>query len=142
MDRAVKFKKGFGLVEALASMFILALLATAVMMMNYTNHQAALRIATRNEATTIGHRVLDSLQVLGISRVHSDTGTIRGDSTKTVGKSFDREYHWRATVDTITSTVGPAGLEVTSERAKKVDLEVKWKLGVHENLISLSTVVE
>jgi Tfp pilus assembly protein PilV len=142
MDSTVRYKKGFGLLEALASMFILALLATAVMVMNYTNHQAALRIATRNEATTIGHRVLDSLQTLGISRVQSGSGSVVGDSTKTVGKSFDRVYHWRATVTTITSTVGPAGLEVISDRAKKVDLEVKWKLGVHENLISLSTVVE
>lgn len=134
-------KSGFGLVEALASMFILAILFTGVMMMNYTNHQAALRIATRNEAVAVGQRVMDSLQALGVSQVTSANGVIIGDSTKTVGASFNREYRWSAIATDISSTVGPTGLEVTSVRAKKIDLTVKWTLGT-EHVITLNTVVE
>lgn len=142
MGSTMNSKMGFGLVEALASMFILALLATAVMTMNYTNHQAALRIATRNEATLVGQRVLDSLQALGVSRVKTDSATVRGDSTKTTGKAFNRAYIWTAVVTPITSSVGPAGLKVQSTRAMKVDLSVRWTLGNRENTINLTTVVE
>lgn len=135
-------QKGFGLLEALTSMFILALLATAVMTMNYTNHAAALRISTRNEATMIAQRVMDSLQVLGVSRVISGSGDIMGDSTKTSGAKFNRVYRWVATVEDVTTRTGPAGLEVISIRAKKVNLAVRWTLANRENTITLSTVVE
>lgn len=142
MGCAMNSQKGFGLLEALASMFILALLATAVMTMNYTNHQAALRISTRNEATLIAQRVMDSLQVLGVSRVRSDSLDVTGDSTKTVGAKFNRRYRWVARVEDVTTTTGPTGIEVTSIRAKKVNLTVRWTLANRENSITLTTVVE
>lgn len=138
----MKTRRGFGLVEALVAMIILALLFTGVMVMNYSNHKAALRIATRNQATNVGQRVLDSLQVLGLTMVQAGSGTVVGDSLRTVSGAFRYEYRWTATVDEMTTTVGPTGLEATTIRAKKVDLVVRWTLDSHENSISLSTVVE
>jgi len=139
---AFKLRKGFGLIEVMAAMIILALLFTAVMTINFSNHQAALRIATRNEAVTVGQRVLDSLQVLGVSRVTAGTGVVIGDSMKTVSDRFNRRYEWTSSVTDVFSTAGPTGLEVTSLRSRKVDLEVRWILSGHENRITLSTVVE
>ena len=135
-------KAGFGLVEALVAMVILALLFTGVMVMNYSNHRAALRIATRNQAIQVGQRVLDSLQVLGLVMVNDCSGEIVGDTLRTLKGSFRYRYRWSADVDTMLTTVGPAGLQSTSVRAKKVDLQVRWILDNHENTISLSTVVE
>ncbi len=140
-------KAGFGLVEALVAMVILALLFTGVMVMNYSNHRAALRIATRNQAIQVGQRVLDSLQVLGLVMVNNDSGEIVGDTLRTLKGSFCYRYRWRADVDTMLTTVGseelgPEKLKSTSVRAKKVDLQVRWTLDNHENTISLSTVVE
>lgn len=141
-NKKLAHKSGFGLVEVLASMFILALLFMGVTIMNYSNHQAALRIATRNEAMAIGQKVMDSLQTLGVSSVKTDTGVVDGDIMKTTGTGFNRQYRWYDTVFEITSTHGFDTDTVTMVRAKRVKLWVKWNLGTVENKINFETVVE
>jgi|GEM_PF-5440014 len=139
-------KSGFGLVEALASMVILALMFTAVMMLNYSNHQAAMRIATRNEAMQIGHRVIDSLQAEGLSAI--DTGTrvldIAGDTSRTTAAAFRHAFRCSLIVSNVGSVEGfGAGIPTADIiRAKKIDVYVKWTLSNHTNTINLNTVVE
>jgi Tfp pilus assembly protein PilV len=147
MDASMNLKRGFGLVEALVSMFILALLFTGVMMMNYTNHQAALRIATRNEATAIGQRLIDSLQSQGLANivVGSREITYKGDSTKTTGSAFTREYTCKINVSVDDTTFEGFGTSIPKAkilRAKKIMVDVTWNLGNQTNSINLSTVVQ
>jgi len=135
-------KSGFGLLESLVSMFVLALMFTAVCMVNISNHNAALRIATRNQATQIGQRVIDSLQSVGLSQVVDSTFTIRGDTLMTVGPAFSYAYTCRVLVTPDTSVQGVNGSPINIVRAKKIVLNVDWTLNGHTNTINLNSVVQ
>ena len=119
---------------------------SAVCMMNYSNHNAALRIATRTEATTIGNRVLDSLQTLGVERVVATASSspipYLGDTTKSFGTGKPRTYNVTVAVDTLLSSEGTIAVPVNHIRAKKVDISVAWKLGARTNSITINGVVE
>jgi len=139
-----KDSAGFGLIEALASMFILALMFTGVCMMNYSNHQAALRIATRTEAISIGNRVMDSLQALGVSQVDTvwKGDTVMGDTMKTTGSGFSHQYRVAFKGTQIIDSEGIVGHMRAHIRAVKVDDTVKWTLNDHENFIVLNGIVQ
>jgi type II secretory pathway pseudopilin PulG len=136
-------QKGFGLVEALASMVILALMFTAVMMLNFSNHQAAVRIANRNEAMQIGHRVIDSLQAQGLAALTVGTTTItkQGDTART-SVAFRQSYRCSTIVSSITTSEGFGPVATPIARAKKIVVFVKWTKGTYTSSINLNTVVE
>ena len=135
---------GFGLLEALVSMFVLALMFTAVCMMNYSNHNAALRIATRNEAVSFGNRLLDSLQTLGVSQVDTSLKTVTyiGDTNKTVGAGFTRQYLVSFKGTRLLDTEGIPGYQTVHVRAAQVNIGVTWILRNHKDSISISGVVQ
>ncbi|HSQ42767.1 MAG TPA: hypothetical protein VLM37_10850 [Fibrobacteraceae bacterium] len=140
-------KAGFGLMEALASIFILSLMFLAVSMLNFSNHNTVLRLATRNEATQVGQRILDSLQAVGISSVTGDTITVSGDTSRALKSTgtYTRKYVCEWTVKAIYSTgEGTVADPINSIiRAKKISLSVKWSLNHRDtNTINLSTVVQ
>lgn len=150
-------KQGFGLVEALAAMFILALMAAGVGIMNYTNHYTAMRIAARTEATQIGQSILDSLEVQGVANVVAgDTFNVQGQMNKarirngsnasSVTKNFSRTYRVQLAIDSVMHSEGVDGttpINLSHVRSRNISLKVMWTLNTRDtNFITLHSVVQ
>lgn len=150
MDAAVmkRTRGGFGLLEVVASMIILALMSTAIMYLQYGNRQAALRIQARNEATEIGQNVIDSLSALTLAQVQpiSDREVLSNERNLATGGTMRKRYVVNVTVQAQTAgetvTIDGHTYGGTVETSKEILVDVMFLMGTTPHHINLSAVVK
>jgi type II secretory pathway pseudopilin PulG len=71
LGKALKRRKGFGIVEVLVSAAVLGFLYLAVMQLQLGNRQTLQRIRGRDGAVEVAQLVLDSLQAVGAAAIES-----------------------------------------------------------------------
>jgi prepilin-type N-terminal cleavage/methylation domain-containing protein len=155
MDRHVietakrqKSKQGFGIMEVVVSMVIMALMASAVMYMQYWNRVAALRIQTRNEATQIAQNYLDSLRAQGLASVVAiPHDTVFGSVRNLMGGASVRTKYVVvvSVADQMTSNpinVSGTSYTATHSYSKQLNVDVSWVLNKGTYHIKLAGVVE
>lgn len=150
MDAAVmkRTRGGFGLLEVVASMIILALMSTAIMYLQYGNRQAALRIQARNEANEVAQNILDSLSALSLAQVIPFTRPIDGNMRNLATGTMTRRRY----IVTVTTpqdqtagdlvTVGSASYGGAVVTGKQVLVDVEFDMGGTKHHINLSGVVK
>lgn len=67
LGKALKRRKGFGIVEVLVSAIVLGFLYLALLNLQVGNRKALLRIRGRDAAVEVAQQVLDSLQANGVT---------------------------------------------------------------------------
>ena len=144
--KTLKSKQGFGIMEIVASMVILAFMFLAVMQMHYVNRVAVIRIQNRNEATQIAKQVADSLSALGIASVGPISNLVVTGSSRAVSinTSDTPSYRVNVTVDTIFATEqGGTGYSFDHQISKRINVTVTWDYTTAApHSISYATVVE
>lgn len=146
MDGSLKNCKraGFGLVEVLASMIIMALMFSAVNLLQKNNYNTALRLQTRNEATQIAQNVLSGLQAVGVNSVRavSDSVVFGSMYRMNTGEQIRRQYRVTVELEPHAITDVTAHGSFVHIYAKSVSVKVNWLLGNHEAEIQLNSVVQ
>ena len=165
MEKNLKNKKGFGIVEVLVSAVVRGLLYMAVRHMQTGNREALLRIRGRDGAIEVAQQVLDSLNRMGLASIPDPTSAGSGDEHVKDGnyvwpwdpiqRSWDRGDKvggGKATINyTPTVTVSPtteytatnvSNLESVSHvYAKQVNVQVSWQFKGSTQSINMSTVI-
>lgn len=113
LGKALKRRKGFGIVEVLVSAAVLGFLYLAVMQLQLGNRQAALRIRGRDGAVEVAQHVLDSLQALGASGVKSHSNP----TSDTTYRGLDYVRTW--------TRQSRLGANVTSSLVYSTEITVK-----------------
>lgn len=145
----VRRKAGFGLLEVVASMIIMALMSTSIMYLHYANRGIALRIQARNEATEIGMNILDSLSALSIHQVEPISNRVVMGSVRNLATGSTTARPYIVNVSTVDHTVSN---QVTINSAnygsnavlisREILVDVGFNLGDGNFHIKLSGVVK
>lgn len=167
MDRIMKNKKGFGIMEVLISAVVLGLLYMAVLHMQTGNYEALLRIRGRDGAIEVAQQVIDSLNRIGIASIPDPTNHAEGDEgtideannlvleLPKISRSWDRnekvgggkstiEYEPVLTVSPTTDYTATSESNLESVRhtyAKQVNVQVSWRFKGSTQSINMSTVI-
>lgn len=167
MDRIMKNKKGFGIMEVLISAVVLGLLYMAVLHMQTGNYEALLRIRGRDGAIEVAQQVIDSLNRIGIASIPDPTNHAEGDEgtideannlvleLPKISRSWDRgekvgggkstiEYEPVLTVSPTTDYTATSESNLESVRhtyAKQVNVQVSWQFKGSTQSINMSTVI-
>lgn len=142
-------KAGFGLLEVVASMIIMALMSTSIMYLHYANRGIALRIQARNEATEIGMNILDSLSALSIHQVEPITDRVVMGSVRNLATGSTTARPYTVNVTTVDHTVSNQ-VSINSANygsnavliSREILVDVGFKLGDGNFHIKLSGVVK
>ena len=155
MEKVLKNKKGFGIMEVLLSAFILGLLYMAILHMQTGNRETLIRIRGRDGAVEVAQQVLDSLNRVGISSIPSK---IDGDTSfvmDRIVRSWDRgskvggghssiEYTPTVTVSPTNDYVAESASNyesVSHVYAKQVNVKVSWNFKGSTQSIDMSAVI-
>ena len=124
--------RGFSLIEALVSIVIVGLMATAVSRAIVDSRVALSNDEARNQANYKASRVIDSLRAMGVSGV--------SDTTKAAVVCADSRDHVAFACTTNVSTLGTA----TSGRpaTKRVAVDVHWKIRKAPHSVHVEGVIE
>ncbi|MBP5188976.1 MAG: type II secretion system protein [Fibrobacterales bacterium] len=124
--------RGFSLIEALVSIVIVGLMATAVSRAIVDSRVALSNDEARNQANYKASRVIDSLRAMGVSGV--------SDTTKAAVVCADSRDHVAFACTTNVSTLGTA----TSGRpaSKRVAVDVHWKIRKAPHSVHVEGVIE
>lgn len=167
MDRIMKNKKGFGIMEVLISAVVLGLLYMAVLHMQTGNYEALLRIRGRDGAIEVAQQVIDSLNRIGIASIPDPTNHAEGDEgtideannlvleLPKISRTWDRgekvgggkstiEYEPVLTVSPTTDYTATSESNLESVRhtyAKQVNVQVSWQFKGSTQSINMSTVI-
>lgn len=170
MDRIMKNKKGFGIMEVLISAVVLGFLYMALLHLQTGNHETMLRIRGRDGAIEVAQQVIDSLNRIGIASIPDEQSPTPADGdvdnkidddgnyVRTLPKVFrtwDRgemvggghsTIEYTPTVTIMPTTAYRATSESNLEEvshvyAKQVNVEVSWKFKGTEQSINMSTVI-
>ena len=79
MDRIMKNKKGFGIMEVLISAVVLGFLYMALLHLQTGNHETMLRIRGRDGAIEVAQQVIDSLNRIGIASIPDNQSPTPGE---------------------------------------------------------------
>lgn len=153
MRNLLRNKRGIGIAEILVASLVLGFMFTALLQLQKSNRYALLQIRSRDGATAVAQDVMDSLSAIGISSLNgvgedneiklkktrkweSQPGavpyTIKVDYDVTVKVSGEDLYH-----NTETSKFET----IENVFAKKIDVNVAWKLGGNTQSINVSGVL-
>ena len=124
--------RGFSLIEALVSIVIVGLMATAVSRAIVDSRVALSNDEARNQANYKASRVIDSLRAMGVSGV--------SDTTKSAVVCADSRDQVAFACTTNVSTLGTA----TSGRpaSKRVAVDVHWKIRKAPHSVHVEGVIE
>ena len=89
LGKALKRRKGFGIVEVLVSAAVLGFLYLALMNLQLGNRQTLLRIRGRDAAVEVAQQVLDSLQANGVNALPA-----ADDGNPVIVDGLDYERTW------------------------------------------------
>ena len=148
MDSSIKLKLGFGLLEIVVSMIVLALVSTSIMMLHYGNRMASLRIQMRNEATEIGQNILDSMSAHALSKLTPIVNLqVQGNERHLgTGAKTKRIYTVNASIvpHTVNQAVTIDGVSYGHEVNTRSEIVVKVSFPVANSTqsVELSTVVK
>lgn len=169
MDRIIKNKKGFGIMEVLVSAVVLGFLYMALLHLQTGNHEAMLRIRGRDGAIEVAQQVIDEMNRMGIASipdsanhpsdldgtVDNATGsyTFKWEKLKSkISRTWDRADNGKSTIeyDPEVTVSPPVSYTVTDSSnfdkvshvyAKQVNVRVSWKFKGAEQSINMSTVI-
>ena len=170
MDKLLKNKKGFGIMEVLVAALVLGILYTAVLNLQTGNRETLIRIRGRDGAIEVAQQVIDEMNRMGIASIPdalnhpAELGTVdeaTGNYTfkwddftnSTISRSWDRGVGGgKSTIQyTSTVTVSPttdytatneSNLEIVSHvYAKQVNVQVSWQFKGSTQSINMSTVI-
>ena len=79
MEKFLKNKQGFGLVEVLIAAAVLGFMYMAILNLQGGNRDALLRIRGRDGATEVAQNIIDSLGALGVARLSDASLGVDGD---------------------------------------------------------------
>jgi len=146
-------KKGFGLLEVLAAAVVLGFLLVGLNTLQKGNRESILRVRARDAANAIAQDVIDSISALGSASVKS------GDppDIEDIERFFDGDNNIRAKIvynvnvavqdadeqktEAKTAYSEAAGIVVTHQFAKKIDVTVGWEFKNTPQSISVSSVI-
>lgn len=134
MGETVTFRRsrGFSLIEALVSIVIVGLMATAVSRAIVDSRVALSNDEARNQANYKASRLIDSLRAIGVSGV-PDTATV----TVPCSAAGDHvEFDCTASVSTLDTAV--SGRPAT----KRVAVNVHWKIRKAPHSVHVEGVIE
>lgn len=119
--------KGLTLIEVLVSFVILGFLASSVGLWFLVNHNSLMRAEAKNQANYTAQRIIDSLQVRGLSAVDTtitvvNCGTQRAMTCTTRVKAHDK-----------------SGNEIIT---KKIHVGIHWKIGSVDQSLSTEGVLQ
>ena len=126
-------KKAFALIEVLVTLFILTISILSINYVQLVNHKIAVNLQARASATNMGQRVLDSLEVVGLSAVRGTTLVVTQDN-----RDFTIQY---TTEDLSLETMDSLQSEPVTT-ALKILVRVTWDLNGTPHSIDLKGVVD
>lgn len=157
-------KAGFGIVEVLVAAAVLGFLYMAIMNMHGSNHDALLRIRSRDGATEVAQNLIDSLGALGLSSFSDDN--LEKDASGNIKpiKIDSIERTWEGQPGAVTNTIRVlynAEIKVSNDReftkkasslllgsdsiehvyAKSIEVKVSWKFKNTTQSITVSGVI-
>lgn len=139
MAQTVSNKSGFGLLEVVASILVMAFTVLAINLLQLSNRETVLRIQQRNEASAIAQNVIDSLNAIGITSIYSTSSpfVVVGSPhrMKTTGTTYTKQYK-------VSIAAEPRFSSEKHIIAQKVDIVVSWKAKETNHSIKVSTVVQ
>lgn len=146
-------KRGIGIAEILVASLVLGFMLTALLQLQKSNRIALLQIRSRDGATAVAQEVMDSLSAIGISSLNGvgEKNEIKLKKTRK-WESQPGSVPYTVTVDyDVTVTVSGEDLYHNTESskfetienvfAKKIDVNVAWKLGGNTQSINVSGVL-
>lgn len=146
-------KRGIGIAEILVASLVLGFMLTALLQLQKSNRIALLQIRSRDGATAVAQEVMDSLSAIGISSLNGvgENNEIKLKKTRK-WESQPGSVPYTITVDyDVTVTVSGEDLYHNTESskfetienvfAKKIDVNVAWKLGGNTQSINVSGVL-
>ncbi len=148
-----KNKKGIGITEALVAAAVLGFLYVAVLNLNNGNHQAMLRLRSRDAAVEVAQVVLDSLKKNGLSMVQSSYDADTTFPGLTYKRYWARQYgNDSSAIDYDTELTVFADRNFESDAssfykeqkiiyAKMVNVKVSWQFNGSTQSINVSDVI-
>lgn len=148
-------KRGIGIAEILIASLVLGFMFSALLQLQKSNRYALLQIRSRDGATAVAQDVMDSLSAIGISSLNgvgedneiklkktrrwesqpgpgANSYTITVDYDVTIKVGDENTYH---------NTESSKFETIENVFAKKIDVNVAWKLGGNTQSINVSGVL-
>lgn len=146
-------KRGIGIAEILVASLVLGFMLTALLQLQKSNRVALLQIRSRDGATAVAQEVMDSLSAIGISSLNGvgENNEIKLKKTRkwesqpgTVPYTITVDYDVTVKVsgeDLYHNTESSKFETINNVFAKKIDVNVAWKLGGGTQSINVSGVL-
>ena len=130
-----RLQAGFGIIEALVSVIILAIIMMAVVQLQVNNRKFMVKTRQRDEATLIARELLDSLQYQGLKTLAS----IGSDTINVNKTNLKKDFFVNWVITDYDQTF--AGQQV----GRQVNIVVSWDsplLPARQESISMNGVLE
>ena len=152
MEKLLKNKKGFGIVEILVAAAVLGFMYMAILNLQGGNHDALLRIRGRDGAVQVAQQVLDSLKSVGIASIPSKEADDTSFTVQNIDRKWARGLGDSATVTYSAQVTVSATSNYTSQTssqfetvshvyAKQVNVKVSWNFKGSTQSIEVSSVI-
>jgi len=143
-------KKGFGLLEVLLASVVLGFLLVGLNTLQKGNRESILRVRARDTANAIAQDVIDSISALGSAGVTDgerlgDERIFKGDNNIEAKIVYNVKFAVQDAdeqkTEAKTAYSEAAGIIVTHQFAKKIDVTVNWEFKNTTQSINVSSVI-